>query len=61
MFVYPSYKYIQHEYTLVVPTHNTLLFDSRFESGNLSKAVKINENEYNLFLDYDTETKGHTQ
>ena len=44
-----------------MPTHNTLLFDSRFESGNLSKAVKINENEYNLFLDYDTETKGHTQ
>lgn len=61
MYVYPSFKYYQHEYTLVAPSENTLVFDSKFESGNLSKAVKISENEYNLYLDYDVETKGYTQ
>lgn len=27
---------------------NTLIFESRFESGNLRKAVKINDYEYDL-------------
>lgn len=59
--VYPSFKYIQHEYTLVAPIKNTLIFESKFESGNLSKAVKISEDEYNLYLEYDVETQGYTQ
>lgn len=29
---------------------NTLIFESRFESGNLRKAVKVDEYEYDLFL-----------
>lgn len=49
------------QYTLVVPKDNVLVFDSRFESGNLHKAIKVSENEYNLLLNYDTETLGHTQ
>ena len=38
-----------------------LIFDSRFESGNLRKASKVNNVEYNLWLDNDINTKGHTQ
>lgn len=44
-----------------MPQENTLKFNSKFESGNLHKAIKINENTYTLLLNYDTETKGHTQ
>lgn len=29
---------------------NTLIFESRFESGNLRKAVKVNDYEYDLYL-----------
>lgn len=41
--------------------HNMLIFDSRFESGNLRKASKVNNIEYNLWLENDVNTKGHTQ
>ena len=41
--------------------HNQLIFDSRFESGNLRKASKVNNVEYNLWLENDINTKGHTQ
>ena len=61
MKAYPSVKPFVPEYTLVVPKSETLKFDSHFESGNLRKAVKVSENEYNLLLDYDIETEGHTQ
>ena len=40
---------------------NTLIFESRFESGNLRRAVKIGENEYNLILKYDHNTTAYTQ
>ena len=36
-----------------------LLFDSRFESGNLDCVVKISDEEYDLFLRIDSNTKGH--
>lgn len=39
----------------------TLVFESRFESGNLNLAVKVNDSEYNLILQNDINTKGHTQ
>lgn len=42
------------------PLNNMLIFDSRFESGNLRKAVKVNNIEYNLWLENDLNTKGHT-
>lgn len=50
------------QYTCNVPNlHNLLIFDSRFESGNLRKASKVNNVEYNLWLENDLNTKGHTQ
>lgn len=36
-----------------------LQFDSRFESGNLDCVVKVSEEEYDLFLRIDSNTKGH--
>jgi len=39
----------------------TLIFESRFESGNLRRAIQIYENEYNLILKPDYFTTGHTQ
>jgi hypothetical protein len=38
-----------------------LLFDSFFECGNLEKAEYVNPTEYNLYLNVDTNTKGHQQ
>uniref|UniRef100_A0A8D0L461 AGBL carboxypeptidase 3 n=1 Tax=Sphenodon punctatus TaxID=8508 RepID=A0A8D0L461_SPHPU len=40
---------------------NTLIFEARFESGNLQKAVKISDFEYQLTLRTDLYTKRHTQ
>ena len=39
----------------------TLVFESRFESGNLNLAIKMADNEYNLLLQNDINTNGHTQ
>jgi len=39
----------------------TLVFESRFESGNLAMAFKLSDAEYNLVLSNDINTKGHTQ
>ena len=61
MASYPQSKFIDKEYTLVYPSENTLRFNSSFESGNLSKAIKITEDEYDLYLEFDTETQGYTQ
>lgn len=36
-----------------------LLFDSFFECGNLEKAEYVGPTEYNLYLNVDTNTKGH--
>jgi hypothetical protein len=38
-----------------------LQFESRFESGNLRRAVKISDTEYDLFLKNDYGTNGFTQ
>ena len=35
----------------------TLLFNSRFESGNLGEAYILNSNEYNIFLENDVNNK----
>ena len=50
-------------YKLKEPTaqDKTLLFESRFESANLRKAVKISDFEYDLFLKNDYGTNGFTQ
>lgn len=52
----------QHTYTINVPQQeNILIFDSRFENANLRRAIKVNNVEYNLWLENDVNTKGHTQ
>jgi hypothetical protein len=39
---------------------NTLVFESRFESGNLRRAVQVGEYEYDLILKYDYGTNNYT-
>jgi hypothetical protein len=39
---------------------NTLIFESRFESGNLLAAIKVSEVEYDLILQNDINTNGNT-
>ncbi|XP_078671224.1 uncharacterized protein LOC144911228 isoform X15 [Branchiostoma floridae x Branchiostoma belcheri] len=39
----------------------TLMFESRFESGNLMKAVQVGEFDYELYLRQDLYTDKHTQ
>lgn len=39
----------------------TLIFESRFESGNLNRATKISDSEYDLHLKNDYGTTGYTQ
>ncbi|CAG9333763.1 unnamed protein product [Blepharisma stoltei] len=43
------------DYTLEVPADSFLRFNSKFESGNLRKAIRLAENEYNLILESDSE------
>ena len=38
----------------------TLIFESRFETGNLLAAMKISDGEYDLVLQNDINTNGHT-
>lgn len=45
----------------VDPTDKTLLFESKFESGNLYLAQKVSDTEYNLLMQNDINTNGHTQ
>ena len=53
----------KQDYKLVVPRDDEKLlkFESRFENGNLKKAIKISDFEYNLIIENDFNTKGHTQ
>lgn len=53
--IIPFYKNLSAE-----ESDNTLEFDSVFESGNLALAMKVSENEYNLLLQNDINTNGHT-
>ena len=39
----------------------TLSFESRFETGNLLAAMKVSDHEYDLVLQNDINTNGHTQ
>jgi len=53
---------VEPYYTHKAPEDNTLIFESRFESGNLASALKMkeNENDYLLLLQNDVNTSGHT-
>lgn len=50
----------QQMYKLQGPNDRTLLFESRFESGNLLAVIKESDNEYDLILQNDINTNGHT-
>ena len=39
----------------------SLVFESRFECGNLRAAVRTGETEYDLIVDDDTNTRGNNQ
>jgi len=54
--IIPFYKQLQEK-----EVHNTLQFDSVFESGNLAIAIKVSDKEYNCLLQNDINTNGHTQ
>ena len=48
-------------YELLVPNTATIvLFNSKFESGNLKKAVRIAGDEYNLYLEFDLNSRNYT-
>jgi len=47
-------------YKLQGEDDKTLIFESRFESGNLLAAIKISDSEYDLILSNDINTNGHT-
>ena len=57
------YENLKPYYKLKEPISEdkTLIFESRFESANLRKAVKISDTEYDLFLKNDYGTNGFTQ
>ena len=58
---YPCSKPVREDYTLLIPAAGCLRFNSKFESGNLRRAVKVTDGEYQLVLEFDTETRAHTQ
>ncbi|GIL75186.1 hypothetical protein Vretimale_7859 [Volvox reticuliferus] len=48
-------------YTPRGTSDDTLVFESRYESGNLRRAVQVYPYEYDLILRPDINTRGHTQ
>ena len=54
------YAKLKPYYKLSNPQDNTLQFESRFESGNLRRAVQVGESEYDLILKYDYGTTVYT-
>jgi cytosolic carboxypeptidase protein 2/3 len=48
-------------YVLENEADRTLVFESRFESGNLKKAISTTENEYDLYLKNDYNSQGYGQ
>lgn len=55
------YETLKPFYKLKTISDETLQFESRFESGNLRRAVKVSDTEYDLFLKNDYGTTGYTQ
>lgn len=43
------------------PEDTTIVFESKFECGNLSMAAKVSDNEYNLIMQNDINTLGYGQ
>lgn len=55
------YAYMLPYYALENEFDNTLVFESRFESGNLRRAFKKTDFEYELLLKTDYNTNNYTQ
>ena len=55
------YRRLKPYYVKDSENDQTLIFESRFESGNLRRALLIGENTYNLILKYDYGTTNYTQ
>eukprot|EP00347_Sterkiella_histriomuscorum_P011037 403373989 len=59
---FPKRKVLNPEYDLYVPdSESVILFNSRFDSGNLQQAIRQTEQEYVLYLDFDTNSQSHSQ
>ncbi|CDW76366.1 zinc carboxypeptidase family protein [Stylonychia lemnae] len=58
------YNYSMNQMETKIPhfinQHTLLQFDSHFECGNLDSAYLVQENEYNLLMKVDTNTKGNS-
>ena len=52
---------IQTNFPQEVDQTKILIFDSNFECGNLDKVTIVSLDEYNLYLNPDTNTKGYSQ
>mmetsp|Transcript_19309 Transcript_19309/g.21879 ORF Transcript_19309/g.21879 Transcript_19309/m.21879 type:complete len:674 (+) Transcript_19309:211-2232(+) len=59
--VMPQTDDLPFYYILRDSSDETLLFESRFESGNLRRAIKVDDYEYDLIVRPDYNTKGVTQ
>ncbi len=55
------YLELKPYYLVKEPDDHTLVFESRFECGNLRRAVKVGDYEYDLILKYDYSTSNYTQ
>ena len=55
------YNKLKPYYVKESESDNTLIFESRFESGNLRRVLNIGDNQYNLILKYDHGTTTYTQ
>jgi hypothetical protein len=63
-FLPPFKKRKVHEKVkdLRIPNNeNVIFFNSEFESGNLHRATRISEFEYNIQLEYDKNSRNYTQ
>ena len=59
---FSSQKPVREEYDLYVPnSESVVLFNSKFESGNLQQAIRQTEFEYVLYLDADTNSQNFSQ
>ena len=54
------YSKLKPYYVKDTEADNTLIFESRVESGNLRRVVLMGENTYNLILKYDYGTTTYT-
>lgn len=57
----PQSEFDECYYHPTGPEDATLVFESKFECGNLSMASKVADNEYNLIMQNDINTLGYGQ